>query len=194
MNTDDYQSSSEEYAKGFMVKDCAGWTGPKYNTLLRHCLAEHVMSSCDMNNPLNNNSFKLADRYQSFKGYDKLCFSVEGNKYVLRATDCSVKFRMPVTGHAGKRLCDCCASLSVSVASIRNDSNMEIKLSSKSRLSSKRRSILPDEACDLVDVVRKKSRNDKRNDKKRKCSTLSGTQASASTALVTKTQKGDSTS
>lgn len=77
------------------------------------------VSNITMNSPINEtDSFQLAERYKAFNGYGRLRFYVEENKYVIRLTECDLQFRMPITGHGGRRLCDCCKSLSANVAHI----------------------------------------------------------------------------
>jgi len=53
MDTEESQNGTAQYFNGYLEKDCQAWTGPKYNALLRHSLADHH-NTVDMDNGMNS--------------------------------------------------------------------------------------------------------------------------------------------
>jgi hypothetical protein len=121
-----------------------------------------------MNHDLRHyTSFLLASRDQKYCGFENLRFYHEDGRYVLRGTECAETFHWnPLTG-GPRKFCGCCASLSRCVAEIVRESNKKLEINSNTRLTEKQRASLPSPACELVDAVRKKKRQNDRNNVRR---------------------------
>jgi hypothetical protein len=144
--------------KSTFPRPCQGWTGVQYNRLFQISYREHVLPHVKTTDAKSAAApFGLARQFLKHANAHQLCFMLDNDKFVLRHEE-----KCP--GHAIRKLCSRCSSLSRSVAHLVEAANKE----ATERLSTAQvESLAPTEAANLIDRIRSQSKQELRNGKKR---------------------------
>jgi hypothetical protein len=144
--------------KSTFPRPCQGWTGAQYDCLFQISYREHVLPHVKTTNAKSAAAmFGLARQFLKHANAHQLCVMLDNDKFVLRHEE-----KCP--GHAIRKLCSRCSSLSRSVAHLVEAANKE----ATERLSTAQvESLVPTEAANLIDWIQSQSKQELRNGKKR---------------------------